>query len=106
MATHTSHTLANGHTLTVVSDPSGTFRVQERNELGTFIRHAYAARDRADALRWVASVQARAGGVALAGTSALVDIAEGWRRDDESAELVLAAEAELERRRAAGGSHA
>lgn len=57
MSVHSSTQLANGHTLTVVCVDGGTaeqsVRVEERNECGTFIAHAFACRTVSIADEWV-----------------------------------------------------
>lgn len=54
MATHSVTQLGNGHSLTVLEVGGLDYRVDERNEAGTFLRFAYSTRSLLDATRWVA----------------------------------------------------
>ncbi len=60
MSSHTTTELANGHTLTICEiTPAGPYNVQERNELGTFVRFAYAGTALEEVKAWVARQAAR-----------------------------------------------
>ena len=63
MATHSTTRLANGHTLTIVSvpGPNAHVRIDERNELGTWIRFAWSGRTVGEAAIWVERQATRLG---------------------------------------------
>lgn len=61
MAAHSSTQLANGHTLTVVE--GDVYRVEERNELGTFLHVAFTSYSFAKCEAWVARAAERGYGL-------------------------------------------
>lgn len=60
MASFATTELASGETLTIVMTPRGNYRVERRNELGTFVCFAFSAANYADCKAWVEREAARA----------------------------------------------